>query len=242
MIRLLDQFLIAVPQVFDEGNVGGLKYLNAAHYVDKERDRYERKIRKGIIYKRPMGFTNENHMPIDLGMPPYRLYISHYDIQKQVNQGTNWANEKYHPGLKEDYDYLTRADYGKLISAQDGDEVYFHPSVTEPENFFAIIDGQEIYRAQVHEIIFAAGKTQGFHVMVEPHIKDSTQAGLQISIDDEHKLLEGTVKYCRENGPVAAGEFVYFQADSEWEFEINGEKLFVMLEENLLMKNEEVVH
>lgn len=231
-IQLLDCFLIAVPRVYDEGD-GPIKHTNVAYFIEKERDRYERKIRKGTIYQVPVGFSEEKHDPIDEGIPNYKRFIGHDAIQQKINEGYKWGNETYHPGAKEGWNYVSREDYGRLITAKIGDQVYFHPSVTEPENYITEINGQEIYRAQVHELISVGNATQGFYILVQP-IDEVNETGL--SLDPKDKMLEGRVRYCRDGSPVKPGDYVFFQEGSDWVFEVNEERLFAMLEENILMK------
>lgn len=232
-IRLLDSLLIAVPKIFDDGD-GEIKTRNLAYYIDKERDRYERKVLCGTIYRSPVAYSQENHMPIDPGIPNPKLHIGHDDIQMMVNMGYDWGNEKYHPGTTEHFKYFSRADYGKMITAKDGDSVYFHPSVTEQDNFVMETDGQFIFRAQVHELIAVGNVPQGGYLLVKPHAADNEINGLSISVDDTDKALEGTVAYCRPGLEFKPGDVVAFQEGSDWSFYIEGERLFAMLEENVL--------
>ena len=53
MVILLDHFVIAVKAVWDEGS-GGIRKMNPAFFIDKERDRYERKLTSGIILNKPL--------------------------------------------------------------------------------------------------------------------------------------------------------------------------------------------
>ena len=69
-LQLVDAFLIAVPSVYDEGD-GEIKQTNTAFFIEKERDRYERKVTKGIIHRMPVGYSEERHNPLDEGIPNY---------------------------------------------------------------------------------------------------------------------------------------------------------------------------
>ena len=235
-MQLLDHFLISVPHVFDEGE-GDIKTMNAAHYIDKERDRYERKVMKGIVHKAPLAFREINHMPIDPGFPNHKLFVSHDAIQEMVNKGYKWDNTSYHPGIKEHFEYITIADYGRMITAKEGDEIYFHPSVTELENYHGEINGQSLFKASVHELISVGTVPQGGYVLVKPHMEDTKHGDLVVTLEDTHRLLEGTVKYARPESKLS-GAFVYFQEGSDWIVNINGERLFAMLEENVLLKKD----
>lgn len=251
MIRLLDQFLIAVPNIWDEGDVAGVKTLNPAIFIDKERDRYERKVLKGIVYSAPIGYSEEPHMPVDPGIPNHKLFVGHDAIHGMINQGYRWGNEKYHPGAKERFEYLTRGDYGRLITAKAGDDIYFHPSVTEEENYHGDIEGYKLYRAQVHELIAVVSHLpwgdkfsgahltsvmpQGFYTLIEPHAEDKEAGGLILSSEDSDRALEGTVRYAREGSIVKPGEFVYFKEGADWALMIEDQRLFAMLEEDILL-------
>lgn len=236
-ITLTDQFLIAVSGVFDERqDQSGFKMMVSAHYIDQERDRYERKIRSGLVYSAPTIFSERNHMPIDPGIPNARLYVGHDAIQQKINEGYKWGNHNYHPGATEHFKYLTVADYARMITAKAGDQVYFHPSVTEPDNYFGQWQGMELYRAQVHEIIAVGTIPQAGWILVEPHLEQKDGDGIVVTTEDVDKMLEGTIKYCRPGGPFNSGDHVFFQEGSDWSFEINGERLFAMLEENIVLQ------
>lgn len=236
MIQLLDHFIIALPKVFDEGSdPGGLKRINTAYFIEKERDRYTRKVMKGTIYSVPVVYRELNHMPIDPGLPNHKLFIGHDAIQKKVNEGYGWTNHQYHPGAREGFDYITVADYGRMITAKKGDEIYFHPSVTESENELGEADGLLLYRAMVTELIAVGTVPQGGHVLVEPLAKANYSGEIVLSVDGEDKLLEGIVKFSRDGSGVSPGDHVCFQEDSNWDFFIGGVRYFAMLEENLLM-------
>lgn len=230
-IRLLDHFLISVPAVFEADTHDGIKSTNTAFFVDKERDRYERKVRRGIVHAAPIGYTETKHMPIDPGLPNPKLYVGHDDIQQKINEGYHWSNAQYHPGGTNHFKYISRAGYGERIDAKEGDEVYFHPSVTEPENEMS----PGIYRCQVHELISVGTRPQGFWILVEPHAETNESLGLSLSVDGQDKMLEGTVRYAREGCEFILGQKVFFQEGSDWEFFIGEERLFAMLEENLLL-------
>lgn len=169
-------------------------------------------------------------MPIDRGIPAARGFVGHDAIQSMVNQGYNWGNERYHPGATDEiFDWLSRADYGKRITAKEGDKVHFHPSVTEPDNFFGEKDGNLLYIAQVHELIAVGSIPQGYYILVEPIPEDKEFNGIIVAVDDTHKLLQGIAR----TGEYA-GERVFFQEGSDWPFEIEGKVYFAMLEENIL--------
>lgn len=233
MIQLLDHFLISVPNIFSEG--GDFKHLNAAHYIDQERDRYERKLRQGIVYSAPIGYRQINHNPIDPGIPNHKLFIGHDAINRMAQIGHDWGNEKYHPGTKEHFKYESTAAYGARITVEQGDEIYFHPSVTEPANYFAEDGDNLLYKAQVHELICSGVSPQGFWLLVEPIIKEKMVGDIALSIDDEDEERIGIVKYANSKSSLKTGEHVTFQEGCDWNFEVHGQRLYAMLEENILL-------
>ena len=238
MIKLVDNFLISVPKVYDEGEVNGVKLLHANYYVDKEIDRYTRKIRKGIVYSAPFAYSDNNHDPIDPGLPPPRTFIGHDKINEKIQEGLKWDISYYNPSANESFQYVTRAQYGERMTAKDGDEVYFHPSVTEPENFYGLDGENELYICQVHELIFCKGIPQGFYVIVEPHIEDRETSGIIMDSEDQDKLLEGTVKYAHPDSFLKVGQFIYFVEHANYEMIIDGQRCYAMLEsEVVLLKN-----
>lgn len=238
--QLFNYHIIKIDSVYDKRPTEtGLTRLNEAHYrEEKEMDRYERKLLTGTIYQVPLGYSEENFMPIDPGIPNYKTFIGHDHIQLQRNYGRDWGNEKYHPGLVDKIDFETIADYGAKIDAQIGEKVYFHPSVTEGENH---LEG-ELYKCAVHEIIAVVrdGRMvpQGGYVLVTPH-KDTnlvSDTGLVVAIDAEFKLLEGTVAYARQGADVKAGDSILFQDASDWKLLLEGEELYAMREEDIWMR------
>lgn len=237
MLKLLDHFIIAVPSILDEGNdAGGLKKYNAAYFIDKERDRFERKLRKGTILAVPIAFREINHMPIDPGLPTPRLFIGHDAIEQKINDGYRWSNAQYNPSATEGFDYVTVADYGRMITAKVGDEVYFHPRVTEDENYHGRDGDLLLYRAPVTDLICIEEMPQGGHIIVEPVAKQKEMDGILLNVDDEDVLLEGIVKFCRPGCGLELGSRVFFQHDSNWDFWIGADRYFAMLEENILLK------
>lgn len=235
MIRLLNYFIIALDNIWDEGDVDGLIYMNANHYIDQERDRFERKVKKGIIYNAPIGYSNDKFMPIDPGAPNPKIFIGHDGIQLQVNQGYEWSNAQYNPSTCPGYKYLTRGDYAKMLTGKKGDEVYFHPRVTEPENFLKEENGLQLYRADVTDLILIGDIPQGGWLLVKPHLEDNERDGMVISLEDQDKMLEGTVKYCRAGSGLNVGDEVIFQEDANWDFMIGDERLYAMMEEDVFL-------
>jgi hypothetical protein len=232
---IYDQILIRVDNVYDVETESGMALINEAYFIDKERDRYERKIRYGIIESVPLEYSEKKHMPIDPGYPNPRLYTSHDDIQEKVNVGYEWGNAQYSPAAKEGLDYKTIRDYGLLMDLRVGDKVYFHPSVTEADNS----QEEGIYRAQVHEIVSTVRDgvviAQGEHLLVQPHTDEElVVVDMVLTMESQDKLLEGTVVYGGQ--AVGPGDVICFEEDSNWEFVIEGIRYFAMIEENVFLK------
>src|SRR4051812_27866402 len=110
-LKLVDHYLIRVDNVWDEKVVEGIQMLNHHLYIEKERDRFERKRLYGIVEQLPVWLTGKNHQPLDPGWPNHRLAVGHDLIQAKINQGIgdyhqNW--EKYYNlAGKEDLEYMT---------------------------------------------------------------------------------------------------------------------------------------
>lgn len=238
---LHDQFLISVESVYDEfKNEAGISGLNPVHYFEGERDRSERKLRHGQIYSVPEVFSEKNHMPIDPGYPNPRMYISHDSIQKQVNLGFKWDESYYHPGAKEQMEFITIADYGEMIDAKAGDKCYIHPMVTEPEKLFAIKDGVRLYLAEVNEIVCVVRNgviiPQGGYILLDPIEMDDQVNGLVVDASKKDEPLKGIVRHTRDGSGVDVGDVVLFQEDSNWDFVIEGHRYYAMLEEDIFVK------
>lgn len=234
---LYDHYLISVSKVFDDLKEGSLIGRNTAWYVEQERDRYMRKVRKGLVMAKPMGYTETNYQPIDPGVPNHRIYVGHDTLQEMAAAGRKSATIKYYPSTKEQIDFISLADIGALVDVEVGEVVYFHPNVTEPENLHQELETETIYRALPDALICVGTRMQAGWVLVEP-IEDEvvTDTGLVTSIEPVKKLLQGIVRHIRLREDLKPGDHVYFQEDSNWEYEVEGVTYYAMKEENIWMK------
>lgn len=240
-MTLTDYFLISIPKVFDDLQTDtGLIGRNNVWYIDKERDRYSRKIRNGKVVALPMGYSDGNYSPIDPGVPNHRIYLGHDAIQASVNMGRN--PKAYYPGSKEQIDFKSLADIGALVDVQIGEMVYFHPNVTEPDNVHQELEGETIYRCLPDVLICVGTRMQAGWVLVEPHAAESVVDGFIVSVEPVSKMLEGTVAHIRDREHLKAGDHVYFQLDSNWEYEVDGNVYFAMRDENVWMKRVKTCH
>lgn len=235
-MTLYDNYLISVPKIFDDLEDGNIIGRNNAWYIEQERDRYERKIRKGIVVAVPMGYTETNYQPIDPGVPNHRIYVGHDALQQMANIGRKSATIQYYPSVKEQIDFISLADIGALVDAQVGETVYFHPNVTEPENLHQELEDSTIYKALPDALICVGTRMQAGWVLVEPHEDVVVQDGFIVSIEPIQKMLEGTIRHIRPRPDMKAGNHVFFQDDSNWEYEVEGVKYYAMKEENIWMK------
>lgn len=234
---LYDHFLISVNKVFDDREVGNLIGRNNAWYIDQERDRYERKIRKGLVIAKPMGYTETNYQPIDPGVPNHRIYVGHDALQELANVGRKSATIQYYPSTKEQIDFISLADIGAMVDVEVGETVYFHPNVTEPENLHEEREDCLIYKALPDALICVGTRMQAGWVLVEPHLDSTvTDTGLLLSIEPVHKLLEGTIRHIRNRPSMKPGDHVFFQDDSNWEYEVEGVMYYAMKEDNIWLK------
>ena len=243
MIARFDYHIICIDRVYDDRETAtGLIRLNAGWYrTEKEMDRYERKLLSGTIAEVPIGYSEKEYMPLDPGVPNPMLFIGHDAIQKQINIGNPWGNEKYHPGLKEKLEFMTIAEYGALIDAQVGEKVYFHPSVTESENLIKEEDGKTYYLAAVDQIICvvtdAGIRPQGGFVLIEPHYEEEMErSGLIVELESVPKAQEGTVRYARADAEMKPDDHVLYLTDADWSIEIEGKTYYAMREEEITMK------
>lgn len=241
-----DCHIIAIERIYDDRPTEtGFARLNTAWYkTEKELSRYERKLLFGVVVEAPIAYSEKNYMPIDPGIPNPKIFIGHDAIQFQRNLGrTDWGNEKYHPGLKERIEFMTISDYGAMIDVKPGERVYFHPSVTEPENFIEEKDGKQFYLAAVDQLICVVEDTirpQGGYVLVEPHMEDESvrqsETGFILKLETEAKPLEGTVAFARPEALVKPGDFILHQVDANWEVEIEGKKYYAMREDEIWLR------
>lgn len=243
----MDLHIIRIDSVWDDRPVEGIVPMNAAYWtVDKEMDRYERKLLQGTVEAIPMGYSETQYNPLDSGLPPARLFVGHDAIQLQRNYGRkDWGREKYHPGLKERYEYMTVSEYGAMIDLRVGEKVYFHPSVTEPENrledklYLATVDQLICGVYYGYEVTGGTTKTyirpQGGFVLIEPVMDTQLESsGIIIKQEAEAVLLEGIVRHTRPGSGLEEGERIYYQEYSDWALKIEGTVYYAMLEENVV--------
>lgn len=247
--RLIDLHIIRIDSIWDDRPVEGIVPMNAAYWtVDKEMDRYERKLLQGTVEAIPMGYSETQYNPLDSGLPPARLFVGHDAIQLQRNYGRkDWGREKYHPGLKERYEYMTVSEYGAMIDLKVGERVYFHPSVTEPENrledklYLATVD-QLICGVDIKEEIiydnssrFVRIRPQGGFVLVEPVMDTQLESsGIIIKQEAEAVLLEGIVRHTRPGSGLEEGERIYYLENADWALKIEGVIYYAMREEEII--------
>jgi len=229
---LHDHYLISVPKVFDDlESETGIIGRNIHWYIDEERDRYSRKVRKGVVIAKPTSFSEGLYQPIDPGVPNGTVYIGHDQIQEARNMGRGNL-PKYNPSTKETIDYISLADIARLVDVEVGEEVYFHPNVTEPDNLHA----EGVYKALPDQLICVGHRMQAGWVLVEPVAEDVTSDGFITSVDAGTKLLQGIVRHIRNKPDLKPGDHVFFQEDSNWEYEVEGVTYFAMKEENIWLK------
>ncbi|HET9135133.1 MAG TPA: hypothetical protein VFO76_00740 [Candidatus Kapabacteria bacterium] len=243
-MKLVDHLLIRVDNVWEETQVAGLQILNHHLYIEKERDRFERKRLYGIVEQLPAWLSGKMHQPLDPGWPNHRLRVGHDEIQRWVNQGNtdyhnNWE-QYYNLAAKDELDYLTLADYP--CDVQIGEKVYFHPSVTEEEN--QIEEG--LFKCRPDQVIcvveeplrgrdFSTGidmvkhrfRMQAFHLLVEPLLEEQS---ILEEINEQKQMFQGIVRH----GSLA-GQKIWFQVDADWEVEIEGVMYYVMKEEDVFV-------
>jgi len=233
---IYDHYLIRVDNVFDDLKEGNLIGRNNAWYIDQERDRYMRKVRKGLVIAKPTAYTDTNYQPIDPGVPNHRIYVGHDTLQTMALMGRKSATIQYYPSTKEQIDFISLADIGALVDAEVGETVYFHPNVTEPENLHEEHESYSVFKALPDALICVGTRMQAGWVLIEPHEDVTIDSGFILSVEPIHKMLEGTVRHIRNRPDLKPGDHVFFQEDSNWEYEVEGVKYYAMKEDNIWMK------
>jgi hypothetical protein len=235
-MTLYNHFLIQVDKVLDDLQTDtGLIGRNTAWYIEQERDRYARKVRKGLVIAKPQGYTETNYMPVDPGVPNARVYVGHDQIQEMKNAGRKQLPQ-YNPSNKETIDFISLADIGALVDAEVGETVYFHPNVTEPENLHQELETCAIYKALPDAIISVGTRMQAGWVFVRPMEQSNVVDEIYVDVEPAKKMLEGVVAHIRNRPDLKPGDHVYFQENSEWEYEVDGVVYYAMKEDNIWLK------
>ncbi len=239
MIQILhDYFIVELEQLWEvKKTKSKIITLNDAHIQNRaddddwERNKFKRIY--GTVISCPRGYSDQKINPIETGSPQPRIYIGHDMIQERINEGfKDFADGKYyHPGLLESYKFTTTEGFGMLVDVKVGERVFIDPMELEPENLVGAVDGHPHFKIRVDSILGAGSpiRGQGGWTWIRP-IKETweeitSKAGIIMKPAPGYKNLVGTL---------LSGEQVYFQTNSEWPFQIDGEEMYCTEEENIL--------
>lgn len=140
------------------------------------------------------------------------------------------------PGDKIYFDYKSiNPEYYQNIVEHEGRDYYRVPY----DYIFCVIRNgcitmvgdrvfcEAVYDADVEKIVYEGGETMG----------RKTASGLIKEINIEHNTKKAMIAHIGETDlDVAPGDVVHYEIDADDEYEIEGEKYFVMKQENLLVK------
>lgn len=127
-----------------------------------------------------------------------------------------------------------------VCNVQVGDRLYFNYVVVTDENNKLVIDGKEYWMVDYYLALAVVRDgvvmPVGEHILIEPIIEEK-QDGLIVIPDSMKKVVktEGIV-FASNDPDIPAGELVGFEERGMFENEIEGKKLFVMFNSNILWK------
>lgn len=171
-----------------------------------------------------------------------------YQDEVDFNGGKLWIDPTYRPEWN-------AFPYGTVVAAPEreiklsdefvsnvrvGDRLYFnYLVVTEDENRF-ITGGQEYWMVDYYHAlaIVRDGKIipVGDHILIEPIVEEMTNEFIVIP-DSIKKVVKTEGKVFASNDPsIPVGAHVAFEERGMFENEIEGHKLFVMFNSNILWK------
>src|SRR5690606_7187283 len=66
---------------------------------------------------------------------------------------TTHGQQDYYPSTFDEYEVITVRDVAELTDIRVNDRVYFDEKVTEPDNLLGKINGLELYKCRIDEVI-----------------------------------------------------------------------------------------
>ena len=247
-----DYFLVAIDKKYkDDKTEAGIITLNSAYIDEEDGDRYIHRVIKGEVVSVPKKFTNKDVHPIDLGMPPHVKSMSGHQIESLVKMGNrSFSRKDYKCTTFERYPSITMADIGARMDLVVGDTVYFdYRNTDEEENVFTLPDGRSVYKMTPNTIYCAVrnGKIQmqGMWVIVKPNMETweeiKTESGIIKKPQPEAKYLEGIIMHTNSEDYGKPGDLIIYIPDSDCELEIENQKVYLMMEREILGKLDEDV-
>lgn len=232
-----DFYIVELEQIWDvERTKSKIITLNDAHIDsrakndDWERNKFKRIY--GTLIRAPRGFSGQRINPVETGSPQPRIYIGHDLIQEKINEGFDWNNRNYHPGMLDNFQFTTTEDYGNLVDAKEGERVFVNPMALEPDHFIGTGEGgKPHFKVRVDDILGAGSPVRGQGGWVWVYPEKETWEELTT---DSGIITKSSLGYKKLRGKLSTGESIYFQTNSEWPFMVDGVEMYCTESENVL--------
>lgn len=244
MIVINDFFIVAIEGKYENGKTAsGIILLNDAYTEDWAEEHLKYRRKTGVVMTTPLNFSDT---VIDVkigGMPEPKVFVSGEQLE-QLHAGYSKRRINYQPSTFEGYPTVTLADIGALVDVKRGDKIYFDQFVTDQENFLGKHNGKDLYNCRVDQIYCAVrdGKIvpQGQWCVVKPDMESwsdiTTKSGLLKKPSPEAHYLLGYVESIRPRPDIQPGDHILYQRHADYETMIEGQKYFVMKEDDVLCR------
>lgn len=248
--ELIDYFLFTLDERFETKTESGLIKVNQAWIAggEAEEEGWEKNPHKrlyGTIIAVPFAFSDTQVFAVDPGIPSPKRYISAEEIETKIKWGLrDYSKSDYAPTTYEGVEYITTKTISKFTDIRIGDRIYFDYKVTDKEQSMGKLDGKDIYRVRVDDVICVVreGKiiSQGGWVLVIPNTEGwseiRTESGLLKKVRPDVRYLEGVILASDFANDLEQGDSVIYHPDSDWEMKIENTECFAIQHRDILAK------
>lgn len=226
-------------------------YLDTKSYVsyekedqaqDMKRNQQHRRI-YGEVVSTPRKLSGLPLSRVNPGVPNPKRHVSHEVIQEMVRiQPNEWGRKDY-SAADFDVKFERLSDFEMI--AQPGDRAYVHYDCLNPEFFAGKYKDHYIYYVRYDNIICMVRRGDilmcAGHTLVKPLVdsmeESKTVSGIYTQSVDKPRYLQGTLVHVASNNKygLKVGSHVYYETNSDWENEIEGQKYYVIKEKDIML-------
>lgn len=260
-----DYFIVLLDKKYNSDTTeSGIIKINEAYLEEWAEAHLKHRRQFGIIINAPAQFSDTVVDVILPGPPEPRLFVSSEHIMNMENLGYTKVPQ-YYPSSYDEFTSVTLLDIARKTDIRAKDKVYFDYLATDEKNFLGPHKGGLLYMVRVDQIycVVRDGKIipQGEWCLVKPDMetweditspkgvimKAAPGAKFVAEYDEnseyighkmiiEGKYLNGFVHSIRDRADLKVGDKILYQRNADYTVVIEGEQLYVMKEEDILVK------
>jgi co-chaperonin GroES (HSP10) len=260
-----DYFMVLLDQKYNSDvTESGILTLNPAYMEEWAEAHLKHRRQFGKVISAPLQFT-DTVVDVTLpGGPEPRLFVSSEHIGEMVNAGYTRIPQ-YYPSSYDEFPAITLLDIAQKTDIRPGDKVYFDYLATDEDRILGPHKDGILFMIRVDEIycVVRDGKIipQGEWCLVRPDMetweditspsgvimkaapgakfeaqKDENNEFIGYKMVIEGKYLQGFIEHIRPRPDLKAGDKILYQRNADYTVIIEGEPLYVMKEEDVLIK------